>query len=82
MKNNKTVSKKTPSNKSKPKEKSEAAKARDEARKKMLEERKRMMKEKAKAQAAGEDGLILIMWSVKFTDDDMKVLVKTEADTW
>merc|ERR1719242_1055376 len=61
VKNNKTVSKKTPSNKSKPKEKSEAAKARDEARKKMLEERKRMMKEKAKAQAAGEDGLILIM---------------------
>ena len=61
MKNNKTVSKKTPSNKGKPKEKSEAAKARDEARKKMLEERKRMMKEKAKAQAGGEDGLILIM---------------------
>jgi len=61
VKNNKTVSKKTPSNKGKPKEKSEAAKARDEARKKMLEERKRMMKEKAKAQAGGEDGLILIM---------------------
>ena len=61
MKNNKTVSKKTPSNKGKPKEKSEAAKARDEARKKMLEERKRMMKEKAKAQTGGEDGLILIM---------------------
>merc|ERR1712244_195226 len=61
VKNNKTVSKKTPSNKSKPKEKSEAAKARDEARKKMLEERKRMMKEKAKAQTGGEDGLILIM---------------------
>ena len=59
VKNNKTVSKKTPSNK-KPKEKSEAAKARDEARKKMLEERKRMMKEKAKG-GGGEDGLILIM---------------------
>jgi len=62
VKNNKTVSKKTTSNKSKPKEKSEAAKARDEARKKMLEERKRMMKEKTKAQAGGgDDGLILIM---------------------
>merc|ERR1719439_195748 len=59
VKNNKTVSKKTPSNK-KPKEKSEAAKARDEARKKMLEERKRMMKEKAKG-GGGDDGLILIM---------------------
>merc|ERR1712242_416930 len=51
VKNNKTVSKKTPSNK-KPKEKSEAAKARDEARKKM--------KEKAKG-GGGDDGLILIM---------------------
>merc|ERR1712110_530705 len=55
------VKKPEPVKKNKPKEKSEAAKARDEARKKMLEERKRMMKEKAKAQAAGEDGLILIM---------------------
>ena len=66
VKNNKTASKKITSNKSKPKEKSEAAKARDEARKKMLEERKRMMKEKAKAQAGGEDGLILIMWGLKY----------------
>ena len=62
MKNNKTVSKKTPSNKGKPKEKSEAAKARDEARKKMLEERKKMMKEKvAKTKSQGEEDVILIM---------------------
>ena len=49
------------SGKSKPKEKSEAAKARDEARKKMLEERKRMMKEKARSAAGETDGMILIM---------------------
>jgi len=60
-KNNKSNAKKTPVSKSKPKEKSEAAKARDEARKKMLEDRKRMMKEKAKAQTQGQDDLILIM---------------------
>jgi len=60
-KNNKSATKKTPVSKSKPKEKSEAAKARDEARKKMLEDRKRMMKEKAKAQTQGQDDMILIM---------------------
>merc|ERR1719242_834198 len=61
VKNNKTAAKKTPAPKSKPKEKSEAAKARDEARKKMLEERKRMMKEKARSAAGETDGMILIM---------------------
>merc|ERR1712242_24594 len=62
VKNNKTASKKTPVSKSKPKEKSEAAKARDEARKKMLEERKKMMKEKAaKTKSQGEEDVILIM---------------------
>ena len=61
VKNNKIAAKKTPAPKSKPKEKSEAAKARDEARKKMLEERKRMMKEKARSAAGETDGMILIM---------------------
>ena len=65
VKNNKTAAvKKTPVNKSKPKEKSEAAKARDEARKKMMEDRKakmKEMKEKAKKQAQGGDDVILIM---------------------
>merc|ERR1712228_1056337 len=61
-KNNKSTAKKTPVSKSKPKEKSEAAKARDEARKKMLEDRKRMMKEKAaKTKSQGEEDVILIM---------------------
>merc|ERR1739844_727594 len=63
VENNKTAAKKTPVAKSKPKEKSEAAKARDEARRKMLEERKRMMKQNKARNAANEDGgdMILIM---------------------
>jgi len=63
VKNNKTAAKKTPVAKSKPKEKSEAAKARDEARRKMLEEKKRMMKQNKARNTASEDGgdMILIM---------------------
>ena len=77
VKNNKTASKKTPVSKSKPKEKSEAAKARDEARKKMLEERKKMMKEKAaKTKTQGEEDVILIMWRMRTHEHCLKMWLR------